>query len=99
MTHESPALGGAASGAADPPTPACVVRLLDLAEAAWGGDQAAAQVLRLAGELLDLVGGAKALCDVQGLAHDHLLLHRRRGHDLAGHLGDYWEHIPSWVAL
>lgn len=99
MTHESLVPGGAASGAAETPTPACVVRLLDLAEAAWGGDQAAAQVLRLAGELLDLVGGAKALCDVQGLAHDHLLTHPLRGRDLAGHLGDYWEHIPSWAAL
>lgn len=99
MTHESPVPGGAVSGAVETPKPACVVRLLDLAEAVWGGDQAAAQVLRLAGDLLDLVGGAKALCDLQGLAHDHLLKHRRRGRDLAGHLGDFWKHNPSWAAL
>lgn len=99
MTHGPLAAGGAASGAAEAPTPACVVRPFDLAEAASGGDQAAAQVLRLAGDLLDLMGGAEALCDVQGLVHATCLTHPLRGRDLAGHLGDFWEHIPSWVAL
>jgi hypothetical protein len=81
-------------------TPACVLRLIELASEAWGGDKDAAQQLRLAGELLDLAGGAAALSQVQGLAHDHLLAHGGGpGRDLAGHLGDYWEHIPSWSAL
>jgi hypothetical protein len=80
--------------------PACVLHLLELSAAAWDGDTAAAQQLRFAGELLDLAGGAKALCDVQGMAHDYLL--EKRGYknrDVAGHMGDYWEHIPSWAAL
>lgn len=80
--------------------PACVLRLIELSAAAWEGDKAAAQQLRLSGELLDLAGGAKALCDVQGIAHDYLIDQpdsRRR--DLAGNSGSHWEHIPSWAAL
>ena len=74
-------------------------RLLELSAAAYDGDQVAGQQLQLAGELLDLAGGAEALCDVQGIAHDYLLLQRSSGPDLAGHMGSYWEHIPSWAAL
>jgi len=81
-------------------TPPCVLQLIELARAAWDGDRAACQQLRLAGELLDLAGGAEALCKVQGLAHDHLLETRAHwGRDLSGLIGSYWEHIPSWAAL
>ena len=51
------------------PSP-CIVRLMELSHAAWGGDREAAQQLRLAGELMDFAGVAKALCDAQGDAHD-----------------------------
>lgn len=79
--------------------PACILRLIELSEAAWNGDKYAKNQLRFAGELIDFVGGAEALCNVQGMAHDHLLQHRRNGRDLAGHMAAYWEHIPSWAAL
>lgn len=82
-----------------PEIPLCVMHLIELAKRAHKGDQQAAQDLRFAGELLDLAGGAKALCDVQGIAHDYLLVHRCAGPDLTGLMGSYWEHIPSWSAL
>jgi len=82
------------------PTPPCVLRLIELSRASWEGDTAAQAQLRLAGELLDFAGGARALCDAQGQAHDWLLAHRDpAGRDLAGHIGSHWEHIPSWAGL
>lgn len=86
------------------PSLSCIVRLMELARAAWDGDAQAAQQLRLAGELLDFAGGAPALCAAQGVAHDWQLQAEEgralaAGRDLAGHIGSYWEHIPSWVAL
>lgn len=77
-----------------------ILSLIDLSAAAWQGDMVAAQQLRLSGEALDFAGGAELLCDVQGIAHDYLLETRKSGgRDLAGHMGAYWEHIPSWAAL
>lgn len=82
-----------------PVVPPCVLHLIELSRRAHQGDEQAAQGLRFAGELLDLAGGAQALCDVQGIAHDHLLDAGHKGPDLAGLMGAYWEHIPSWAAL
>ena len=81
-------------------TPLCVLELISLARAACSGDHGAGEQLRLAGELLDLAGGAKAMCDVQGTARDWLKENGGwGGPDLAGVIGSHWGHIPAWSAL
>lgn len=89
-------------GIKQPHPPAFVLKLMDLAERAKEGDEDAMAQIRLAGEALDFAGGAKAMCDVQGLAHDHEIVLRGSvcmNGNLSGWIGNYWEHIPSWAKL
>jgi hypothetical protein len=80
--------------------PACIRKLVDLARQARAEDPAAIAQLQLAGELLDFAGGARALMEAQGLAHDWLIEQGAlRDRELSGLMGAHWEHIPSWQAL
>ena len=46
-------------------------KLLEITKSAMHNDPASAEKLKLIGEVLVLVGGVDALCDLQGQLHDY----------------------------
>lgn len=68
--------------------------LMELADRGIAGDRDAAKAVVAIGQLLDAGGGAAAMCEVQGKAHD-LEIEAGRGHGRAGAISALWDTVDA----
>jgi hypothetical protein len=78
--------------------PACVPKLIVVPDRAMRDDDGAIEQLRLLSEALVLVGGVEALVKLQCTLHDYAVERWSQG-SRGDATGNWWEHIPEWVAL